>query len=128
MELPSSVDAADSQLPDEPFEILDVVLDQVRALGTPARIAVAAHVDGEHVVVAGEVDGDVVEGVGVLRDAVQQNQRRLRGRAPLEVVEPQPVHRHGSIGVGRGGLRGLCGRERRQERKGQRRRRREHLA
>ena len=101
VELPSSVSAAEPQLRDEPLEILDVVLDEVRALGTPARVAVAAHVEREHVVVAREVGRDVVEGVRVPRDAVQQDHRRLRGVAPFQIVKAQAVDRREAVGVGR---------------------------
>jgi hypothetical protein len=82
-------DALQPQLRHQIFEILDVILDQVIAFGIPIRVAVAAHVDREDVKVAREVRREVVEGVRVPRDPVEQDHRRLLRAAPIEVVQAQ---------------------------------------
>ena len=71
----------------------------------------AAHVKRDDVIIAGEVARQVIERVRVSRDPVQENQRRLRGGAPVEIVEAQTVDRRVAVGVRR-----LCrGRDRRRE-------------
>ena len=76
-------DVAQLQVRDQRGDVLDVILDHVRALRVPRRIAVAAHIDGEHMIVRREVRSDVIECAGGARDAVEQDQRRLAGRAPV---------------------------------------------
>ena len=58
----------------------------------------AAHVDGQHVMIAREVRRDVIERVRVPRDAMQQDHRRPVGGAPLEIVKAQAVDGHEPIG------------------------------
>ena len=60
-----------------------------------------AHVQRDDAIVAGEVARQVIEGVRVARDPVQEDQRRLRGGAPLEIVEAQTVDRREAVGVRR---------------------------
>ena len=101
-------EAPQPQRVDERLEIPDVVLHEVGAFGTPRRVAVPAHVEGDDVVVAGERRRDVVERVRVPGDAVEQDHRRLRRVAPFEVVEAEAVHRRDPIGA----RRRLCGGQR----------------
>jgi hypothetical protein len=52
----------------------------------------SAHVDRNHVIVTGEVGGDVIERMRVAGNPVEHEQRRLRGVAPLQIVKTQTVH------------------------------------
>ena len=61
------------------FQVLYMILDQIRPLGTPSRIAVPAHVERDHVIVTGELRRDVIKCMGVTGDAMHKDHRRLRG-------------------------------------------------
>jgi hypothetical protein len=90
-------DIAKAEIHDEGFDIPDVILDEIRARRVPVRIAVPAQVDGDHAVVLAEMRRKVVERMRDPRDAVQQDQRLLAARPPLEIMDAQPVDRDESI-------------------------------
>src|SRR5205807_5307940 len=68
-------------------EVGDEVLTAVASARRPVGVAVAALVDGEHVMVAREVARDLVPAVRGLRAAMDQQQRRVTRRSPVKVVE-----------------------------------------
>src|SRR4029453_12852744 len=82
---------ANFELLEQSFEILDVVFDEIRTLGTPRRVAMTPHVDRQHPVVARQVGCDVIECVRVAGGPVQGDHRRPGRIAPLEVMKPQAV-------------------------------------
>src|SRR5262245_8481551 len=85
-------DVAQTKLLSETFNVLDVVLDQIGALGIPGGVAMAAHIHGQHVISRCKVRRDVVEGMRDPSDAMQHDQRRLVRGAPLEIVNAQTIH------------------------------------
>jgi hypothetical protein len=58
---------------------------------------VAALVEREHVVVRREVGRDLVPAVRRLRAAVEEKERRIPGRTPVEEVEAEAVQRGGDV-------------------------------
>ena len=88
---------AQLELLDEPFHVAHVVFDDVARLGIPRRLAVPAHVHGNHSIPRREVWRDVIERVRVAIEAVDENQRRPCP-APIEVVEPEAVDRDEPVG------------------------------
>ena len=82
------------QLVDERERVLGHRRRRVVGVARPLAVVVAALVDREHVVAVGEVQADEVPGVRGLVAAVEQQQRRRAGLAPLEEVEALvPQHR-----------------------------------
>src|SRR5690606_11813737 len=69
----------------------DVIFDEIVAVGVPAGIAVAAHIDGQNMEVADETRGNVVERVGYTTDAVQHDQRLAAFSAPIEIMNAHAV-------------------------------------
>ena len=57
----------------------------------------AAHVDGDHPIIARQVRRDVIERVRVPGDPVQHDERRLFRSTPVEIVQAQAVDRDKTI-------------------------------
>src|SRR5206468_6011752 len=74
------------------------VVAAVAARGRPVRVAVAALIEGEHVVIAGQVGRDLVPAVRGLRAAVEEQHGRLAPGAPVEEVEAEAVEGGGAVG------------------------------
>ena len=96
-------DVSKLELLGQAFDVLDVILHEIRSLWIPTGLAVSTHVDGHHVIVLVEVGCDVVKRVRHTPDAVQHDQRRLPVRAPVEIMDAKIVD--GDETVHRLGLR-----------------------
>ena len=94
------VEAVDAPGLAEGFEVVDVVLRAVG--GGVGGVAVAALVGGEDVPAFGERRGHVVPDVGVAGEAVEEDEGRVRGVAPLEVVEGEVAEGEGVVAAGVG--------------------------
>jgi hypothetical protein len=75
-----------------------VILDQIPAFGMPGGVAVAAHVDRDHVITRREMRRQVIEGAGDAIEAVNHDERRLVRIAPVHVVDAQTVDRDEAVG------------------------------
>src|SRR5215470_10486358 len=90
-------------LMDELRQIVDVAGEGVAAVGGPRAVAVPAQVGRQDVPVVPECRGRPVPGAAVITAAVQHDERRLRGIAPVDVVQAQALREER---VGRGSRHG----------------------
>jgi hypothetical protein len=88
-----------AEMVEQRVDVGDEVLATVA--GRPVRVAVAALIEADDVVRPRERRRDLVEAVGGLRAAVQHEERRRRGRAPLEIVEAQAAEDDAAVACAR---------------------------
>ena len=96
MECPARAIRSQPERLHHPQEVRGEVLGGVLARRRPLALAVAALVEGQHVVAPDEGGDHRVEPVGVGRAAVQEAERGASRRRPLERAQAEPVHREGS--------------------------------
>ncbi len=85
-------DVAQPELLDELLDVLDLAVAAVVVVAGAFAAAVSALVEGDHAVLARQLDGDLLPDAGGLAEAVEQQQRVLAaGVAPLLVVEREAV-------------------------------------
>src|SRR5207244_1451865 len=87
-----------AKLLSQAFDVLDIILDQIRSLWIPSRIAMPAHIDSHDVIVRSEVRRDVIERVGHSANAVEHDERLLVRCAPFEVMDAQSANGDESVG------------------------------
>src|ERR1017187_1679503 len=86
-------DVVQPKLCSQSFDVSNVILHEISALRVPARIAMAAHIDRDYMVVLAEVRREMVESVRDASDSMQQHQRLLAASTPVQVMDTQAVHR-----------------------------------
>ena len=89
-------------LMDQLREVVHVLAHAIARTRRPLRVAVAAQIDGDDVVVGPQALRDPVPVVCVVAVAVDEQQRRRFGVAPVEVVQAQALR---EVGVRRGTCR-----------------------
>ena len=91
--------ALDAELREHGFQVGDVELVVVAALGIAVGVAVAAQVEGERAVVGRDRRRRVVPDVGVIAEAVDEHERRAFS-TPFEYVQRESVGSRYAEGIG----------------------------
>lgn len=74
------------------FEIFNVILHNIGSLWRPARVAVTAHVNRDHVIFSRELRRYVIELMGDAADAMQHYKWWFGFGTPVQIMQPYPVH------------------------------------